>query len=79
MHFPTTVGRSADDRRLILELWRASEEFRSLCADLGLARRAERFWSHRAAPEAEARRAEYRALVEALEREIHERVEAETK
>ena len=79
LEFPTQLGSGPTDRRRIAELWRTSDEFRSLCEELQLARRAERFWSHRMGPEAAERRAEFHTLGEALERELRERVAGDTK
>ena len=70
VEFPTQLGRSPSERRLIVALWRQSEKFRSLCQELQLARRAAEFWQRKTSPDAETRCAEYHQLCQELECEL---------
>lgn len=61
-------------KQAIRELVMSSENFRSLCVDLGEAKQALRRWESSDAPEMAARRVEYQHLVAGLEAELRESI-----
>ncbi|QEL25731.1 hypothetical protein FQV39_26375 [Bosea sp. F3-2] len=61
-------------RKAIEELVLSSENFRSLCVDLGDAERALRRWEASEAPGTAARCVEYRHLIDGLESELRQSI-----
>ena len=70
------LDRLPEKSHMINSLMAKDPEFASLCEDYNDCAYALRYWRRSKAPEAETRVNEYRILVEELEQEMHQALEA---